>query len=178
MAEVVPTLSPSMDIQISSNFERLLFEYYQRDGASVTRIMEQFRRNRRVSFGKARWRNMGKLFEGRRLGDSETQDSLAALYHKTGELTDPHTIIGIKAGQAARANASSAALVTSPVVSLATAHPAKFPDAVEGATGQRPRLPVRLADLFDREERMVSLPNDIDQVELYITGRLEGSEAT
>ena len=176
MTDVVPTLSPSMDIQISSNFERLLFDYYQRDGASVARIMEQFRRDRRVSFGKARWRSMGNLFEGHRLGDNETQDALAALYNNTGELLDPHTVIGIKAGQAARASASSAALVTSPVVSLATAHPAKFPDAVEGATGQRPRLPARLADLFDREERMVSLNNNIDQVEQYIAGQLEGSE--
>ncbi|MBN08458.1 MAG: threonine synthase [Rhodospirillaceae bacterium] len=176
MTDVVPTLSPSMDIQISSNFERLLFDYYQRDGASVKKIMEQFRRNRRVSFGKARWRNMGNLFEGHRLGDNETQDALATLYNHTGELFDPHTVIGIKAGQAARASASSAALVTSPVVSLATAHPAKFPDAVEGATGQRPRLPARLADLFDREERMVSLNNNIDQVEQYIAGQLEGSE--
>ena len=119
-----------------------------------------------------------KLFEGRRLGDNGTQDALVALYRETGELADPHTIIGIMAGRAARANASSAALATSPVVSLATAHPAKFPDAVEGATGQRPRLPARLADLFDREERMVSLPNDIDQVEQYIAGRLRGREAT
>ena len=72
MADVVPTLSPSMDIQVSSNFERLLFDYYQRDGASVAKIMEQFRRNRKVSFGKARWRSMGNLFQGQ-LGDNETQ---------------------------------------------------------------------------------------------------------
>ena len=119
---------------------------------------------------------MGNLFQGHQLGDNETQDALAALYHHTGELIDPHTVIGIKAGQAARASASSTALAASPVVSLATAHPAKFPDAVEGATGQRPRLPARLADLFDREERMVSLHNNIDQVEQYIAGELEGSE--
>ncbi|MDG2032463.1 MAG: threonine synthase [Rhodospirillales bacterium] len=178
MAEVVPTLSPSMDIQISSNFERLLFEYYRRDGASVAKIMERFRQDRRVSFGKARWRTMGKLFEGRRLGDNNTLGALAALYHETGELVDPHTIIGIMAGRATRASASPATSAKSPVVSLATAHPAKFPDAVEGATGQRPRLPARLADLFDREERMVSLPNDIDQVKQYIAGHLTESDAT
>ena len=178
MAEVIPTLSPSMDIQISSNFERLLFEYYRRDGASVAKVMERFRRDRQVSFGKARWRTMRELFEGRRLDDDSTEDALAALYHETGELADPHTIIGIMAGRATRVRASSAASAKSPVVSLATAHPAKFPDAVEGATGQRPRLPARLAGLFDREERMVSLPNDIDQVKHYITGRLTESEFT
>ena len=170
MAEVVPTLSPSMDIQISSNFERLLFEHYKRDGAGVAKAMDRFRRTRRVNFGKSRWQAMTKLFEGHRLGDNGTQDAIAALYLDTGELIDPHSIIGIMAGREAS--------LESPIISLATAHPAKFPDAVEGATGERPSLPSRLADLFERNERMAALPNDFGQVQSYITGRLAERDAT
>ena len=169
MAEVVPTLSPSMDIQISSNFERLLFEHYKRDGAGVAKAMERFRRTRRVNFGKSRWQAVTKLFEGHRLGDNGTQDAIAALYLDTGELIDPHSIIGIMAGREAS--------LESPIISLATAHPAKFPDAVEGATGERPSLPSRLADLLERNERMAALPNDFGQVQSYITGRLAERDA-
>ena len=178
MSKVVPTISPSMDIQVSSNFERLLFEYYQRKGASVGKAIERFRRDGVVSFGKERWYAMRELFEGRRLDDKNTQDALAEFFHETGDLADPHTIIGIKAGREARSRVTSIENATSPIISLATAHPAKFPDAVEDATGQRPSLPARLADLFEREERMVTLPNDVAQVEKYIAHRLAVGKAT
>lgn len=172
MAEVVQTLSPSMDIQISSNFERLLFEHYHRDGASVASAMMQFRSDGRVSFGKTRWKAMRRLFEGYQLGDNATRDAIAALYRETGKLIDPHSVIGIMAGRAAKARSS----FESPIISLATAHPAKFPSAIRDATGHHPDLPSRLADLFERKERMVSLPNDITHVKSYITDRLAQRE--
>ena len=104
------------------------------------------------------------LFDGHRLDDDETLREIARLHRETGELVDPHTAIGIAAGRAKARDG------TTPLVALATAHPAKFPDAVEQATGERPTLPPQLSDLFEREERLVQLPNDLATVENYIRG--------
>ena len=162
---VEPSLSPSMDIQVSSNFERLLFELYDRDGAAVAAAMARFRAEGRLDVGEARWRASTVLFEGFRLDDEGTLTEMARVYAATGMLIDPHTAIGVAAARANRGDGSV------PVVALATAHAAKFPDAVERATGVRPALPQRLADIFEREERMTSLPNDVVGVKAFVRAR-------
>ncbi|MDX9859483.1 MAG: threonine synthase [Rhodospirillales bacterium] len=165
-APVVPTLSPSMDIQISSNFERLLFEFYRREGGRLAPVMERFRAKGTVSFGRGRWQRMRKIFDGTRLDDAGTRDEIRRVYQETGEMLDPHSIIGLVAGERLRAADGSA------LVAVATAHPAKFPVAVEEATGVRPELPARLADLFERRERYDVLPADIGAVKEFVTGRM------
>lgn len=170
-APVVPTLSPSMDIQISSNFERLLFEYYGRKGGQLAAIMQAFRDAGKIDFGAGRWRRMRKLFTGMRLDDSETKREIARVFRQTGESLDPHSIIGYVAGETLCERDGSA------MVALATAHPAKFPEAVEEATGRRPALPPRLADLFERKERFDVLPADAEAIKNLITSRMPGKQA-
>ena len=162
---VQPSLSPSMDIQVSSNLERLLFDLYDRDGAAMAQAMASFRRNGQLAIGDARWQAARALFDAYRCDDKETLAAIASLHRQTGELIDPHSAIGVAA---AHLGAKGDGI---PVVALATAHPAKFPDAVERATGQRPPLPARLADLFDRPERVEILPNDLRAVQAYIRDR-------
>lgn len=162
VAEVQPTLSPSMDIQVSSNFERLLFDMLDRDGAALTRAMTDFRKSGRLSIDNAQWRNVTGLFHGHRVDDERTKRVIAEVFAETGELIDPHTAVGIDAARARRGD------VSVPMVALATAHAAKFPDAVEAATGIRPDLPDRLADLYEREERITVLPNDLAAVSGFI----------
>ena len=166
MAPVVPTLSPSMDIQISSNFERLLFDHYRGSGESVAKAMTKFRSQSHVSFGKGRWQSMAKLFEAYRVGDNATKDVIATIYAESGTTLDPHTAIGVAAGRQADLEQDTA------LICMATAHPAKFPDAVEAATGNRPQLPPRLHDLMSREERTVRLANDTKVVKSYINEQL------
>ena len=165
-APVVPTLSPSMDIQISSNFERLLFDFYDRDGVRLAKVMERFRAEGRIDFGAGRWQRMRKLFDGTRLDDAGTKAEIRRVYQETGEMLDPHSIIGLVAGERLRTQDGSA------LVAVATAHPAKFPAAVEEATGVRPGLPPRLADLFERKERYEVLPADIGAVRDFIARRM------
>jgi threonine synthase len=159
VAPVAPTLSPSMDIQVSSNFERLLFDVLGRDGAAVAAALAGFRASGRLDLRAARDSAALELFDGARLDDEGTLAEIARLYRETGELVDPHSAVGIAA---ARAKALDPAR---PVVALATAHPAKFPDAVEKACGLRPALPARLADLYQRPERCTVLPNDLAAVQ-------------
>ncbi|MDP6926713.1 MAG: threonine synthase, partial [Rhodospirillales bacterium] len=166
MSPVKPTLSPSMDIQIPSNFERLLFEHYRRDGAAVAKVLDKFRRDGKINFGQSRWRAMRKNFESYRFGDNATKDFIGELLRTTGELLDPHSAIGVMAGQ------QTVPADDEVLIALATAHPAKFPAAVEEASGIVPALPQRLTDLFDREERLHTLPNDIGQVCSYIDSKL------
>ncbi len=162
VAQVLPTLSPSMDIQVSSNFERLLFDLLGRDGARVAQTMAEFRDTGRLSIGDAAWRKATGLFQGHRVDDERTKRVIADTFAATGELIDPHTAVGIDAARARRGDPSV------PMVALATAHAAKFPDAVEAATGIRPELPSRLADLYEREERITVLPNDLEAVSGFI----------
>lgn len=156
---VEPSLSPSMDIQISSNFERLLFELLDRDPDATRRTMLDFRRSGRMAVSDPVWHRARGVFHGFRLDDAGTEAEIRRLYATTGYLADPHTAIGIAAAQALACAGGV------PVVAMATAHPAKFPDAMERATGHRPKLPPRMADLFAREERFAVLPNDISSVE-------------
>ncbi|MBL8658688.1 MAG: threonine synthase [Rhodospirillales bacterium] len=171
MGAVFPTLSPSMDIQVSSNFERLLFELYDRDGATVAGLMGEFREHRAFQVDRARWQRAKGLFSACRIDDEATTDAIRAIYDETGELLDPHSAIGVAAARAIRKDDGV------PVVAVATAHPAKFPDAVERATGFRPPLPPRLADLMDRPERYTALPADLGAVEDHIVASRDARKA-
>ncbi|MCG8508883.1 MAG: threonine synthase [Rhodospirillales bacterium] len=170
-APVVPTLSPSMDIQISSNFERLLFEYYGRKGGQLDTVMHKFRESGKIDFGAGRWQRMRKLFNGMRLDDSQTKQEIGRIFRQTEEALDPHSIIGYVAGETLSESDGSA------MVALATAHPAKFPEAVEEATGRRPGLPPRLADLFDRPEHFDVLSADAAAIKDFIASRMAGKQA-
>jgi threonine synthase len=162
---VQPTLSPSMDIQISSNFERLLFELYGRDGAAVVDAMARFRVEGRFSVDADRLGMLREQWSGVRVDDEATLAVITRTYERTGVIVDPHTAVGLAAA-ASRHDPSV------PMIALATAHPAKFPDAVEAAIGKRPALPAHLADLFEREERLVTLPADVGTVREYIDSTL------
>lgn len=157
---VEPSLSPSMDIQVSSNFERLLFELLDRDAARTADTITAFRATGRMPVPDAAWRHATQDFAGFALDDPGTLRVIHDHHAATGMLIDPHTAIGLAA---ARACAPDDRVI--PVVALATAHPAKFPDAVEQATGLRPALPVHLADLFERPERYTVIDNDVTAVQ-------------
>jgi threonine synthase len=158
---VEPSLSPSMDIQVSSNFERLLFELLDRDAAATEAVVTGFRRTGRMDVPDAAWRRARGLFHGFRLDDPGTEAEIRRLHAACGYLADPHTAIGVAA---ARALADPGV----PTVAMGTAHPAKFPEAMERATGQRPALPPRMADLFDRPEQFTVLPNDLATVQAAV----------
>jgi threonine synthase len=162
MAPVEPSLSPSMDIQISSNFERALFELLERDPVATADTMRTFRSSGRMSVPDAVWKRVRGVFHGFRLDDPGTLAEIRRLHEACGYLADPHTAIGIAA---ARALPPAHGV---PTVAMATAHPAKFPEAIEQAIGIRPELPPRLADLMAREERFVVLPNDLAAVEANV----------
>lgn len=162
MRTVEPSLSPSMDIQVSSNFERLLFDACDREGHAVADSMTAFRETGTLTLPQGGMKAIRALFAAHRLGDPETLAAIKAEYDSNGELLDPHTVIGVAAARAKSRHPGT------PVVALATAHPVKFPDAVEEATGIRPALPARLADLQTREERYTVLPNDLDAVKAHV----------
>ncbi|MHB1155292.1 MAG: threonine synthase [Phycisphaerales bacterium] len=162
---VHPTMSPSMDIQISSNFERLLFDAFDRDATAVRSLMADLNLNKRFTLGEKQLGMMRKIFTAHRIDESQTLDVIRRLHQRTGYVIDPHTAVGV--GAAERESNDTAMVV------LSTAHPAKFPDAVEKATGRRPALPQRLADLFEREERYDVLPNDVGAVMKHVRGKLK-----
>ena len=159
---VEPSHSPSMDIQVSSNFERLLFELMGRDGAATAETMRRFRTEGAMPVPDAAWRSACQIFRGFALDDAGTLAEIGRL-HAQGYLADPHTAIGTAA---ARAVPPSDPAI--PIVVAATAHPAKFPDAVRQATGIEAPLPPRLADLYERPERYARLPNDLGQIEAFV----------
>jgi threonine synthase len=161
MRKVEPSLSPSMDIQVSSNFERLLFELLQRDPAATAATMAEFRATGRMRVADAAWRRATELFAGFTLDDDGTIAEIRRLHAECGYLADPHSAIGIAAGRAH-------ALAGVPMVAMATAHPAKFPDAMERATGSRPPLPPRLADLYERPETFTRLPADLAAIQAQV----------
>ena len=159
---VVPTLSPSMDIQVSSNFERLLFEMNDRDGGQTAEQLARFRATGHLAVERdqyARW--LAPTFRAARVDDEQTLAEIARVYADCGMLIDPHTAVGTAAARQQRRDGL-------PVVTLATAHPAKFPDAVQRATGVRPSLPPHLADLLERPERTSVLPNDLAAVQAFV----------
>jgi threonine synthase len=164
MVPVEPSLSPSMDIQISSNFERLLFELMDRDSDATREMMLAFRQTGRMEVADTIWHCARHLFHGFRLDDPGTEAEIRRLYSLTGYLADPHSAIGIAAARALPCGHGV------PIVAMATAHPAKFPDVIERAIGRRPMLPSSMADLFEREERFTVLPNDLSRVEAAVRG--------
>ena len=159
---VTPTAAPSMDIQVSSNFERLLFDLEGRDGGKTAARMTAFERSRNMQLEPAMRDQAAALFTSHRVDPDDMALAMRWAQDKTGHVIDPHSAIGLSAAQ----NADLDPAV--PVVTLATAHPAKFPDAVERATGVRPALPRRVGDLFDREEKYTKLPGDYDAVKQFI----------
>jgi threonine synthase len=165
MTEVVPTFSPSMDIQISSNFERLLFDLYDRNGVTLADAMTAFRSTGTLKVGANALAGVRQLFDAGRVDEPGTLAAIADCRRRFGETIDPHTAVGYVVAQQHRRDSSI------PMVVLATAHPAKFPDAVEKATGVRPPLPARLGDLMDRAERVDGLRNDIDELKAMIDER-------
>lgn len=155
---VEPSLSPSMDIQLSSNFERLLYEFLGRDAESLRKTMAAFRSTGKMTVAEPVWRAISKDFTGFRLSDEQTLTEIARLYRECGYLADPHSIIGIAA-------ARELGPIGLPVIAAATAHPAKFPDAIEKAVGSRPPLPPHLSDLYERDENFIRAPNDLAAIQ-------------
>ena len=167
---VTPTAAPSMDIQVSSNFERLLFDLEGRDGAKTAERMAAFERSRNMQLDPAMRETAAAIFASYRVDPDEMALAMRGVYENSGQVIDPHTAIGLSAAQNADIDPSV------PVVTLATAHPAKFPDAVERATGIRPALPRRVGDLFDREEKYTKLPGDYDSVKKFIMSNATPSD--
>ena len=165
MHEVTPSLSPSMDIQVSSNFERLLFDLYNRDGKRVTAAMAKFRESGRLKLDLECYRTAYELFSACCLDDEGTLAAIAQEYKNTGILLDPHSAIGVYAARQLGGDATAEGI---PVVALATAHHAKFPEAVEEAIGTPPKIPESLAGLAGFEERFQVLPADVDAVAVYV----------
>lgn len=161
---VEPSSSPSMDIQVSSNFERLLFELYGRDSEAVKRLMAGLAQSGAFTLGAEALERFRAEFSSGRADDDEAAGVIARVHETGGELLDPHTAAGY-------AVAEREMHPRAPMVTLATAHPAKFPDAVEAACGVRPPLPARLADLYRRPERFDVLTNDYEAVARYIAQR-------
>jgi threonine synthase len=159
---VVATMSPSMDIQVSSNFERLLFELNHRDGGMTAEQLNRFRAAGSLTVEPDQLDEVTSVFDAARFDDEATLEIIATTYAETGILIDPHTAVGLGAARSCRG------LSAVPMVTLATAHPAKFPDAVERATGIRPPLPAHLADLLGRPERTTTLPNDLAKIEAFV----------
>jgi threonine synthase len=166
MTDVVPTYSPSMDIQISSNFERLLFDLYGRDGKALAEAMAGFRSSGTLKVGANALGGVREAFDAGRLDDEGTLEAIVDCRRRFGVTLDTHTAVGYAVAQQHRRDAKV------PMVVLSTAHPAKFPDAVQKATGERPALPPRLADLLERTERVDGLPNDVVALKSLIDERM------
>ena len=159
---VEPSLSPSMDIQVSSNFERLLFELLERDPAATRHAMQGFRDTGRMDVPDTAWKRATAVMHGFRLDDAGTTAEIRRIWRECGYLADPHTAIGIAAARALPCHHGA------PTVAMATAHPAKFPDAMEAAVGFRPPLPPHLATLYDRPETFIRVPRDLAAIEARV----------
>ncbi|WP_439123370.1 threonine synthase [Marivita sp.] len=161
---VTPSISPSMDIQVSSNFERALFDAYNRDGNAVSQLMDELKAGGfHVSQGAMQV--LRDHYDSGRVSEDETLAMITHANSHMGELLCPHSAIGVQVAEAVKDP-------NVPMITLATAHPAKFPDAVEKASGIRPPLPNRMVDLFERSERVTQVPNDLDQLETLIKDRI------
>ena len=169
---VHPSLSPSMDIQVASNFERLLFDLYGRDGKKLAADMEAFRKTGALALGPNLLDEARRVFAGARVDDGQTIATIAEVFKATGEVLDPHTAVGLAGGRAAPHDGRN------PTVVLATAHPAKFPEAVEKAIGLKPALPVRLASLMTMPERMTDLPNDIAPLKEFVRKHARAAQSS
>lgn len=159
--EVKPSISPSMDIQVSSNFERLLFEMLNRDTAEVSRLMEIFKYEKSYRVKPETLAKIQEIFSGVRCSDAQTKEQIKKVYMASGEIVDPHSAIGFAAAEKFGEDGI-------PNIVLATAHPSKFPVPVREATGVTPALPSGLSDLMTRKESFTVLPNTLDSIKYFI----------
>lgn len=158
---VTPSISPSMDIQVSSNFERALFDVYDREGDAVSQLMDELTTGS-FALSQGALERMRMEFDSGDCSEAETSAAIATVHKMTGEVVCPHTAVAIKVAADKRINNRT------PMITLATAHPAKFPDAVEAACGIRPDLPPRMGDLFERDETVTRVENDLTAIEAII----------
>jgi len=161
---VIPSISPSMDIQVSSNFERALFYAYGQDGAAVAQSMDALK-DGGFTVSQGALQALREVFDSARVSEEETRRVIGRAHADTGEVLCPHSAVGVEVATRLRDPAT-------PMITLATAHPAKFPDAVEDAMGERPALPPRMADLFDLPERISRVENDLPAIETLIRERI------
>ena len=168
----IPLSSPSMDIQVSSNFERLLFELLGRDGQKTASYMQEFSRTGQFTVAENVLQAALQDFSGFCLDDEGTSEEIARCYRDEGYLIDPHSAVGLAA--AGHARSTQLIETDTPIISLACAHPAKFPDAVFKASGQHPALPESLSDLMEREEHMLTAKNDMAAIQQLLLERQRG----
>ena len=159
------TYSPSMDILVSSNFERYLFDMFGRDAKQLTDFMQRSGKEG-LSVSEEQWRQVQAMFDSASVGDEKTCQVIAEVRQATGKLLDPHTAVGVESARIVRRSQDV------PMVTLATAHPAKFGDAITAAGLDLPELPAHLADLFERDERYAVIANDLAQVTSYIKAHI------
>jgi len=162
--ETSPSISPSMDIQVSSNFERALFDAYDRDGNAVSKLMDELKQGG-FDVNQGAMEVLQSHFDSGRASEEETSSTITETLKSSGELLCPHSAIGVKVANDKPASET-------PMITLATAHPAKFPDAVEAASGIRPPLPERMADLYERDERVTRIANNLDALKDHIKGNI------
>ena len=158
---VTPSISPSMDIQVSSNFERALFDAYDRDGNAISQLMDELKSEGGFPVSQGALQVLRDIYASGSASEAETSATITAMLARTGEILCPHSAVAVKVAQDQPASQT-------PMITLATAHPAKFPDAVEAATDIRPPLPKRMADLYDRSERLTRVPNDLETLKSVI----------
>ena len=161
---VLPSISPSMDIQVSSNFERALFFAYDQDAGAVRQLMDELK-DGGFDVSQGALQALQDAYLSGRVSEEETSETITEWLGRSGELLCPHSAIGVRVGEATRSPAT-------PMITLATAHPAKFPAAVEAATGVHPPLPPRMADLYERSERVTRIANDLGAIEAHIKGHI------
>ena len=161
---VEPSISPSMDIQVSSNFERALYYAYDQDGGAIAQLMEELKEGG-FTVSQGALQALQDVFDSGNCSEQDTGATIKSIYETTGELLCPHSAVGVKVANEKRD--PKVAMIT-----LATAHPAKFPAAVSAASGQHPDLPLRMADLYDRPERVTRITNDLDAIEDLIKDRI------
>ena len=159
-----PSVSPSMDIQVSSNFERALFDAYNRDGRAVAQLMDELKAGG-FEVSQGAMEALRESFDSGRASEEETLATIKATLAQSAELICPHTAVGVKVADEQR-------VAGVPMITLATAHPAKFPAAVEEASGVHPPLPPRMADLYDRPERVTRIANDLAALQDHIKGHI------
>lgn len=160
---VTPSISPSMDIQVSSNFERALFDVYDREGSAIAQLMDELKSGS-FAISQGAMDRLRETFTSGRASEEETSATITDMFARTGEVLCPHTAVAVKVGEE---NLSEV-----PMISLSTAHPAKFPAAVEAACGVHPELPPHMADLFERDERFTVVPNDLEGLKALVKERL------
>lgn len=162
--DTVPSISPSMDIQVSSNFERALFDAYGRDGKAVAQLMDELK-DGGFDVSQGAMEALQEHYDSGRASEDETNATIAATLKTSTELLCPHSAVGVKVANEHRVSGT-------PMITLATAHPAKFPDAVEKASGIHPPLPPRMEDLYERAERVTRVANDLAALKNHIKGHI------